>query len=219
MSARHLAVGLAALLAAGAASADTALRVTTKPAAQAFAFLRDYYKLAPAERTHFALAYRLQEKGKTTPARVTLVDGGAETPLPTSPDGWFTRLPSAAALTRGAQVRAEVPADSRPGMAMIPEAVLASGPEVGAADLQAAAAQVAAATRRVAGPLSVLTPKFNRVLFSGAEGAEAVDGQGRSTPLPLWRGTPVLDLTKAEGVRSVRFARAPYHALLAPPAN
>ena len=210
---------LAAVLAAGAAAADTAQRISTKPAAQAFAFLGDYYKLAPSERTHFALAYRLQEKGETTPARVTLLDGGAETPLPTSPDGWFMRLPSAAALGRGAQVRAEIPAASKPGMTMIPEAVLNGGMEVAAADLQVAATQVAAATRKLAGPLSLLTPKFNRVLFSGAEGAAAVDGQGQAMPLPLWHGTPVLDLTKAQGVRSVRFARAPYHALLAPPAK
>ena len=102
---------------------------------------------------------------------------------------------------------------------MIPEAVLKGDAEVETADLQAAAVQVAAATRKVAGPLSLITPKFNRVLFSGAEGATALDGQGRATPLPLWRGTPVLDLTKAQGVRSVRFTRAPYHALLAPPAK
>ncbi len=212
-----LLAALAGALAAGAAAADVAQRVVVKPASKAFSFLADYYRLPAAERTHFSLAYRLEEKDKTTPARVTLVDGATETPLPTSPDGWFTRLPSAAALARGAQLRAEMAASARPGMSLIPEAVLKGGSEVEAADLRVAAAQFAAASKRVAGPLALLTPKFNRVLFSGAEGATAVDGEGRATPLPSWRGTPVLDLTTAEGVQSVRFVRAPYHALLSPP--
>lgn len=219
---RRGALTLAAVaLLAGAppARADVAQRVSTKPATKAFAFLAEYYRLPPAERSHFTLAYRLQEKDETTPARVTLVDGAAQTPLPTSPDGWFTRLPSADALARGAQVRAEVPASAKPGMAMIPEVVLHGGIEIDAADLRTASAQITAASRRVAGPVSFVFPRFNRVLFSGGEGAAAIDAQGRATPLPLWRGTPMLDLTKADGVKAVRFARAPYHALLAPPAK
>lgn len=202
------------------ASTPAAERITVRPASQAFAFLSDYYKMEPAQRSRFALTYRLHEGGRTTPGRLTLVDGESETPLPASPDGWLTRLPSAASLARGARVRQAVPADARPGVAMLPEALLpAPGEDVRVVDLSTAASQVDAATRRMAGPLSFVTPRFSRVLFSGAEGAAGVDAQGRATPLPLWHGTPVLDLAAPQGARTVRFAKAPYHALLAPPAK
>ena len=212
-------LALGAALVAGAALADAPTRVAVKPAAKAFGFLADYYKLAAPERSRFALAYSLQEKGRPSPARASLVDQGVETPLPTSPDGWITRLPGPEALARGAQVKVVIPEGSKPAMTMIPEARLPAGSEVSVADLEAASDQVAAVAKRVAGPLSFVFPKFNRVLFSGAQGAEAVDGKGQATPLPLWRGTPALDLAARGDARTVRFRTPPYHALLAPPSK
>ena len=211
-------LAIAGVLAAAIAGPARAAPAQPRPAAKTFPFLADYYKLAAGERSHFALAYRLREKGKREPLGLTLIDQGASTPLPVTPDGWLTHPPSAEALARGAQIRVEAEAGTPMVVSMVPEATLADPAQMQVEALRQASDQVTSVTRKVAGPLSFVAPKFTRVLFSGAEGARGVDAQGREAPLALWRGTPVLDLAAPGAVRSVRFSKAPYHVLLAPPA-
>lgn len=212
---RAWALGLA--LAACALAARAQDRVVVKPVAQAFPFLREYWKLDPAMRTRFGVAYRWAERDHATPSRLTLLDGGVETPLPATPDGWLTRLPGAAAFAHHARVRIEAPAEVHGAMQLTPEAILPDLGNIEVADVRAATDQLTAVTKRVTGPLSFLIPPFTRAMFSGAEGGSAVDAQGRQEALPVVHGMPTLDLAGAAQARTVRFIRPPYHVLIVPP--
>lgn len=203
-----------ALLVASPALAET----KTVPATAVFQFLDKYDALPAAERSRFALRYRLRGKdGKSIEVKATLIDGGTETPLPVAADGGVDRLPTAGELARKAQVRIEAAAEVQSSLS--PEALVRIGPEVSVPDLLASAAQLTTAVKSMAGVIGFMVPKFTRAVFPKAEGAVLVGADGREAPLPLVRNTPSLDLTTASGARAVRFAKPPAHIYLAPPAK
>lgn len=220
MRAALIAAALAAVAVAPAAAGSVAtvpppaVRVETQPVGKVFPFLGLYYRVDPARRTRFQLAYRLHARGSDAPVRVTLIDGG-ESALPLNAEGWFQRLPTPAELGPRARVRIESAPGSNCVLSFTPEALVRPGPEMSAPEVAAAADQLNSALR-TAGPLGFAIPKFTRVLFAGASGASGVDAEGRAAPLALQRGTPMVALVDLGRLKALRFDKPPVKVLLLP---
>ena len=60
-----------------------------------------------------------------------------------------------------------------------------------------------------------LAPKIEQVLFAGVTAGTAVMADGKTTPLPLFKGMPAYDPAALPGVASLKFAKAPARAMLA----
>lgn len=202
--------------AAGPAEAGQAL---TRSTLRAFPFLDLFYKLAPARRSRFSVAYRWRaiapDGDSWTPAQVALVFAGEVRPIASSPLGWLERAPTAEELARRPPVRLAGPVGWRFGMILAPQLSVPAGSRVDAADVLAAADQFEQGTH-AAGPLTVVIPHFRRVLFVGAAGGRLVDGRGRSTPIAPVGGELFASLAALRTAVSVRFDTPPERVLLLP---
>ena len=211
--ARALPLLAAAVACIAAAPAPAPGRVEVRPAAKVFPYLDFYYRLDPAKRTRFAMAYRLRTQDRA-PVRAAFT-GAVEGSLPLGPEGWFERLPTAAELARHPSVRIEGPAGARFELSIVPEARVAPAPEMDPGEVSAAADQLNAALN-AAGPLSLVLPKFKRVVFLGAQGATLVEADGRARPLEARHGAPGATVVELAHARGLRFASPPVRVLLLP---
>lgn len=212
---RHLLAGFAAI--ALCASARAAERTASVPVKKLFPYLEAYLSLPPAERSRFVMAYRLLAAGNPDPSlRVVLVAGGQRTPLPLDGFGRISRLPTAAQL-RAPDARAEVtgPQERRFNLSLDIEPAIAPAAEMDAHALALASQQATAGARKAAGVMGFAAPRLDRVVFEGGAGGEAVNGQGKATPLMVVKGNPVFDPAKQPDARAIRFSHAPRRLLLA----
>jgi hypothetical protein len=215
MNRRHL-LALAAAAATtlpGLALADD----THLPLVKAFPLLDIYLGLPPAERSRFYLAYHaVRDKRPIADARATIVAAnGARTPVAFDRQGAVTRLPSLADL-KTAQF--EIAGAT---FKLAPELRCAMAPAVrlDPATLALALAQVNAAVQKVAGALSMITPKLTAAYFPDAGGGQTLMGDGRTTPLPVFTAPifgPIayFEPAKAVGAKAVLLTRAPSRILL-----
>jgi len=215
MHRRHL-LALAAAAAAlpAAARADT----QTLALAKAFPLLDTYFGLPPAERSRFYLAYRaMRDKRPTADVHAVLVaPTGARTPVAFDRQGLVLRLPSLAELKSSA--RFEI--DGAP-FKLFPELRCSMAPatRLDPAALSQALVQANAAIVKVAGALSVMVPKLTAVYFPDAGTGQAVQSDGRATPLPVFTAPifgPVayFEPAKDAGAKAVLLTRAPSRILL-----
>ncbi len=209
-----------ALLAAATATPGLALAAgtTVVPIDKAYPFLSGYLGLAPALRSRFYLAYRAyRDKHPTADARATIIEpNGARTPVVFDRAGIVTRLPSLAELKSGASVEI----DGSP-FQLGPELRCAAAPStrIDVGELSLALAQVNAAVAKFAGPLSFVIPKLTTAYFPDAAAGQALMGDGRAMPLPVFAApaigqVPYLEPASLAGVKSVVFAKPPSRILL-----
>ncbi|MDB5456341.1 MAG: hypothetical protein JWP92_1926 [Caulobacter sp.] len=205
-----VAAGLA-MACATFAPAALAQEVKTVEAAKIFPYLDKFLTLPPQERTRFKLSYGLQRDGKMAPdVKATLVEaGGARTPLPIGPDGFFERTPTQAQLAARAAVSFDVPASVKLGMMMRFDPVLKPASEYAANDLVATVDEANRAIGKAAGPMAMLAPKMAGLRFPGAGAGRVVFADGREQPLPVERTSPVFRPDEAKGAVRVRLDRAP----------
>lgn len=211
---RHLLAGLAALMLC--APAHAAERTASVPLKKLFPYLEAYLSLPPAERSRFVMAYRLLAAGRPDPSlRVALV-AGQRTPLPLDVFGRISRLPTIAQL-HAPDAKAEVtgPQERKFNLSLDIEPAMAPAAEMDAHALALASQQATVGARKAAGVLGFAAPKLDRVVFEGAAGGEAINGQGKATALPVDKGNPVFDPAKLPDTRTIRFSRAPRRLLLA----
>jgi hypothetical protein len=214
MTARRIVLtGLAALALAGAAQA--ADRIAVVPLKKVFPYLDAYLAAPVADRSRFAMAYRLQVDGKPNPAvRLAFVNGAERVAVPVDASGRIGRLPSLAMLKSDQKAEITGPEGHKIGLVVDVEATMAPALELDARALSASAAQATAGATRAAGKMSFAAPRLERVVFQGAAGGQVVSAQGRSQPLPVVKGEPVFDPARYADARSVRFTRAPRRILL-----
>jgi len=214
MNRRHL-IAFAAAAAAlpGLALADD----NHLPLAKAFPLLDVYLGLPPAERSRFYLAFRaVRDKRPAADVHATIVAAnGARVPVAFDRQGVVMRLPALADLKT-----AQFEIQGAP-FKLFPELRCAMAPamRVDPAALVLALAQVNAAVAKVAGALSVMAPKLTAAYFPDAGNGQALMGDGRTTPLPVFAAPiygPVayFEPAKAIGAKAVLLTRAPSRILL-----
>lgn len=184
---------------------------------QIFPYWENYLRIPAAERTRFHLAYTLTSNGKPlTDVALFAVDGARREPIAIGPDGRL-RPPS---LDFFRSKTAVIEAPTATGRAFnVQMELLATAPparEMDAATVAAAIDQANAGIRKAAGPIGMVAPKMARMVFEGAGSGEAVDAQGRRTPLPTAAGgDPVFQPAAMPNARRLLFARTPVKLQLA----
>lgn len=211
---RAFAVAVLALAAGPALAADAPEGI---PAKKLFPFLDLYLGIPAADRTKFTLAYYLRSNGKpAVGVTLTLVSaGGARSPIPVGPDGRLLRTPGLADLKGGQVILAKTnPGDKfQLNMEMQPVARMAD--TLPAADFAASITQCRTAIKAKAGVIGFAAPKIEQVIFAGVTAGTAVMTDGRTAPLPLYKGMPAYDPATLTNVASLKFAKAPARAMLA----
>lgn len=213
-SRRAILLGLAALIPAGLASAAHA-ETKVIEAGKIFPYLDLFLGLAPAERSHFTMAYTLRKDGKP-PAGVSiilLVNGG-RIPLTVAPDGRVTRLPTLAELKAKAGVELNKPDGSKINVIMDLLARVAPSTTVQAGDLAAAVNQCAGVIKAKAGLLGFAAPKIKRVVMRGSGPGTGFNAQGVGKPLPMVNGAAIYDPELMPGIVTIKLANAPSAFLL-----
>ena len=217
-----LAVGCGAANMGGAPAQAQAAAAKPKPKPklkQVFPYWENYLRIPDAERSRFQLAYRLLVEDRPA-ADVSLfaVDGTRREPITISPDGRMR--PPSLEFFRSKTAVVDAPTVRSRSFSINME-LLASAPaparEIEAAEVAATLNQANAAIRKAAGPIGLVAPKMARVVFTGAGSGEAVDAQGRRTPLPRAAGEsgPYFQPAAMPGARRVILAQTPAKIMLA----
>ncbi|HEX8569222.1 MAG TPA: hypothetical protein VF699_04775 [Caulobacteraceae bacterium] len=227
-SSRAAAAALIAVLAVGApaagpafaqAKAGAAEQAKQIPVKKAFPYLDAYLKIPAAERSRFALAYRLQSKGGGAPGkiRVWVNQGGTRTELPVAADGQVLRLPTLAMLSDKAATISVDKASAAPlGIDMSLEPTARPAAEMSAAEIAAALDQANRGIKRAAGVVRFAVPTMAAATFRGAGSGEVVMADGRRSALPLVNGSPNFAPASAPGARTLVFAKTPTRIVLGP---
>ena len=185
---------------------------------KAFPYLAAYLALPAADRSHFYLAFRAyRDKHPVGDAAAVIVAAnGARTPIAFDHQGIVTHVPDLATLKSGGHVEiASAP------FQMGPELRCATPPSlrIDVAQLTIALAQVNNAVVKLAGPLSLVVPKFTAAYFPDAGAAQAVMADGRTATLPVFAFPTIgavayIEPTALAGARTVILAKAPSRILL-----
>jgi hypothetical protein len=213
---RRALIGTAvAALAAGPALA--AAPPETAPAKKLFPFLDLYLGIPAADRSRFVMAYYLRQNGKAAVGvSLTLISaGGARTPIPVGADGRLLKTPGLADLKDGQVAIAKTDPAARFSLSMEMQPTTRMDETVPAAEVAAAIAQCRAAIKARAGVIGFAAPKIEQVVFAGVGAGSAVMGDGRTAPLPLYKGMPAYNPATLPNVVNLKFAKAPTRALLA----
>lgn len=203
-----VALALAATTLSSTASADAG---KTAPAAKVYSFLEGFLKVPAAERARIKVTYRLLRDGKpATGVKATLIEAsGARTPWPIDDQGRFERLPTLAQLQGKAQIRFDVPADTKFGSTMLLDPVLKTQAEYDARELVATVDESNGAIRKAAGAMAMMAPQMEGLVFRKAESGVAVFPDGSVKPLPTDAGAVVFEPSQFKGASRVRLAKTP----------
>ena len=214
---------LAALLAALALTAVEAPgpEARTIPAERVFAFWGEYNALPEDERDAFTLRYILEADPHPDGRKWrfwTRLDGEDWRVLERAPDGAVTP-PYPERLSAGLQLATDVPQGAvRAHVGFTLSAAPSETYDL--AELQAALAQTRAAMRRSLGLRALIAPRPRRIDFTfdgPAPDAFAVFPDGHELELTsVFENVVQLDpgVRELRGAQTIRFARAPLHAVI-----
>ncbi|WP_443750678.1 hypothetical protein [Asticcacaulis solisilvae] len=189
-------------------------------AADAFPGLKGFLNLSAADRSQINVYYTARIKNADpSKVRITLTDGGRSQDLSVARDGRITPLPTRDQLNNGARVTISGPATGTYAMRIHVYSTQSAGRTYDAAGLATGVRQGNAAMGKIAGALSLLLKKLDRVYFvGGGSGTVLVDGQER--PLPRTdatgeypAGTPYFQPSAFPGATKITLSTAPSIAL------
>jgi hypothetical protein len=211
MNRRALLAAALALVAAPALAEGPQPSQKTVEAGKLFPYLAHYLKLPPADRDRWTLVYEFSFDGKpASGVQGWIDDGGRRVPITFGPGGRALTLPTLAQLNAKRQMGLDVPSGTKLNVSLRPEPTLKPAPELAAAELIAALQQAGRGARKAAPMmLRAVIPKFDTVYLPGAQGAEVVAADGRATPLPVEKGTPVFRPSQHPTAAKLRFATPP----------
>lgn len=214
--------GLAAGASPEPAQAQQAAKPKPKPKPkQLFPYWENYLKIPAAERTRFAPGYFLKLAGNKPATELSMfaIDGTRRVPVAVGPDGRMTPPPVEFFRSKTAIVDAPGAEGQSFNISMELLATMAPAREVPASEVLATLNQSNAGIRKAAGLIGIAAPKMARAIFVGAGSGEAVDAQGRRTPLPLVRGAPYFQPAAMPTAQRVVLARVPSKVMLSPAAK
>ncbi|MBW8734782.1 MAG: hypothetical protein JF571_10840 [Asticcacaulis sp.] len=189
-------------------------------AADAFPGLKGFLNLPAADRSQINLYYTARIKNADpSKVRITLVDGSRTQTLTVARDGRITPLPTREQLNSGARVTISGPASGTYAMRIHVYSTQPDARTYDAAGLATGVRQGNAAMGKIAGALSILIKKLDRVYFvGGGSGTVTVDGQER--PLPRTdgggeypAGTPYFQPSAFPGATKITLSNTPSIAL------
>jgi hypothetical protein len=214
-SRRELILGAVAvaMLPVGALAADEKKSIAAK---KAFPFYGLFLDTPPAERSRFTMSYYLKVNGRpaTTPVLTLVMPNGARTPLAVGAEGRIVRMPTKAELKDGLIEAAKASPGDRVQLSMELEPLVRLGETVSVADLNAALDQCNTAIKKRAGVIGFAVPKMEQVLFAGAPAGNALLADGKTAPLPQFRGMAFYRPSALPGAQSLKFGKAPSRALM-----
>lgn len=210
--------------ASGPATAQTksaaAAEAKRAPIKKAFPYLDAYLKIPAAERSRFALAYRLQSKNGGPPGavRVYVHQGATRTELPVAADGQILRLPALAMLNdKTATISVGKPTPAPLGIDMSLEATADPATQMSAPEIAAAVDQANRGIKRAAGVVGFAVPTMGAAYFNLAGSGQVVMVDGRRAALPVMgTGSPYFAPASWPGARTLVFAKAPTRISLGP---
>lgn len=225
---RRAAWALAAALSVAGLTAGAALPEAAQAQAQAakarpklrpkqlFPYWENYLRIPAAERTRFAPAYIVTSGGKPmTDFGLFAIDGARRAPIAIAADGRMTPPPAEFFRSKTAILDAPAATGRKFDIQMELVATAAPAREMQAAPLTATIAQSNAGIRKAAGLLGIAAPRMAQVVFVDAGSGEAVDAQGRRTPLPLGAGgSPYFQPASMPNAQRLVLARAPSKILI-----
>jgi hypothetical protein len=200
---RLLAFALVAATLAGSAFAADKVKDPKK----VFQYLEAYWKLAPADRSRFALAYVFRHDGKPLAVPMAIVMKGQSYPIPLV-DGRTERVPSLAELEDG-ELHVAIDEKEKITIGIEILALVRPAPEMPVKDLVAVIDQATAGEKKVAGLVGFMAPKLTEVAFEGVPSGEARFADGHKQPLPVKGGLPVFAPAQFPGAVALVFPKAP----------
>ena len=211
---RTLIAAAAALVAGPAFAADAGEPVAAK---KLFPYYDLYLSIPAADRSKFVMAYYLRKDGKpASGVTLTLISaGGARSPIPVGVDGRILKTPGPADLKDGKIAITKVNAADKFQLSMELQPLTRMAELVPAAEVAASVVQCRAAIKAKAGVIGFAAPKIEQVIFTGVTSGTAVMADGKTAPLPLFKGMPAYDPAALPGVASLKFPKVPGRALLA----
>ncbi len=202
-----------AMLPAFALAADEKKAIAAK---KAFPFYDVFLDTPPAERSRFTMSFYLKVNGRpaTTPILTLVMPNGARTPLSVGAEGRIVRMPNKAELKDGLIEAVKANAGDRVQLSMELEPLVRLGETVSVADLNAALEQCNVAIRKRAGVIGFAVPKMEQVMFAGTPSGSALLAEGKTAPLPQFKGMAFYRPAALPGAQALKFAKAPSRALL-----
>jgi hypothetical protein len=192
--------------------------ISTQSAAAADAFpgLKGFLNLPAADRSQINVYYTARIKNADpSQVHITLVDGGKSQALSVARDGRITPLPTRDQLNNGARITISGPATGTYAMRIHVYSTQNAGRTYDAAGLALGVRQGNAAMGKIAGALSMLIKKLDRVYFVGStSGTVTVDGQERQLPRTgaadeYPAGTPYFQPSAFSGATKITLNSAP----------
>jgi hypothetical protein len=212
---------LLALLVAAVAAPSDALAADghTVAISRMFPFLSMFLKTPFADRDRFYVAYRAARNERPiADARASFVAAnGARTPMVFDRTNAVTPLPTVAQLNSGAVVVF----DSAPfQLEMELRCAMPSAARLDVGELGRSLAQVNQTVAKMAGPLSLFSPKITAAYFPDAVTGSAIMADGRQFALPVYfapgvGAVPYIEPASLEGARTVVLAKPPSRIVLA----
>lgn len=180
-------------------------------AGKVYPFLDNFLKIPPQDRSRLKLTYFLLRDGKPfSSVRAWFVEpDGDKAPIPVTPEGQLTRLPTLAQITDRTKVLFEG-TEGKYGIRICVQPTVRPAQEMNAQWLEQALAECNVVVKKSAGVFSAVSPKMVQVLFQGAGSGQALLDGGKTAPLPLVRGAPAFNPSNLRGAESLKFAKAPY---------
>lgn len=202
-----------ALLAAPAFAAEKIV-----PIGRVFPYLEAFLKIPPGERTHVRVNYYVLKDGKPAQGlQAWFVEpNGRRTPATLTADGRFLRIPTLGEITGGVQVAFNVDASAKMGLRLEPAPAAAPAQEMSAMELAVSIDEVNRVIGKAAGPMSLVAPRMQQVVFVGAPSGVALFNDGHTQPLATLKGTAAYNPFVLKGAARLRLAKVPQRLIFAP---
>jgi hypothetical protein len=177
----------AAIIAAIPALAAPAMKTETRKVSS-LPGIGGYYKLAPAEKSQFAIFYAVKIKhASLTDATAFIDDNGRHIPIRFGANGRIEPMPTREQVTNGATLSVTYPADANVAMKVRVYSTQSLGHTYDAAGLAIGVKQANKAMAKIGGLLVAALPRLDRVYFIGA-GSGTFEADGKSYVLPVFKG-------------------------------
>jgi hypothetical protein len=176
-----------------------------------FVFLDNFLRMTPAEQARLKVDFYLTQNGNPPKGvKAWWVDkDGKRTDVPIAADGRFEKEPNLRQLVEKSKMVFEGPSAS--GYSVRIGLVWGSKPavEMDAKQVASYLGEANAIVKKAAGKFGLVAPKMVQVAFPGGGAGTAVMADGKSAPLPMFKGSPAFNPTAQAGAAKLRFTRVP----------
>jgi hypothetical protein len=200
-----------------AAPAAAATRETD--VSKVYVFLDNFLRMSPSERARLKVDFYLTQNGNPPKGvKAWWIDkDGKRTDVPIAADGRFEKEPTLKQLVEKSKMVFEGP--NAGGFSVRIGLVWGSKPAI---DMDAKAvanylSDANAIVKKAAGKFGMVAPKMVQVAFPGGGSGTAVMADGKTAPLPMFKGAPAFNPTAQATAARLRFAKAPWRMEFAGP--